>query len=219
VDAVRSRIGAAMVVALLFVGCGAGSSASTSASAEAPSGDANARVPSTPQAGEPTASRTAGGPSPTPGIVGYGSATLIRGWEACSGGGEGGTESTPGPDGITRIRGMPFSCRVVFNDARASGSKTGPVSLDGWGDPSDGAIVEWAQRTITNDEGTWVGQLTGIYTTETGDLMTAWYRGTGAYEGLSMFIWMPAPPGSISSGYPLIGPIFEGEPPPPFGQR
>ncbi len=143
----------------------------------------------------------------------YGAATLVRGEESCRG--ENVTVPSPDPIGITHVRDFLLTCTMRFNDPRVSGTKSGPTSMDGWGPGAmPDAIVQWgSSRRIENEGGAWVGAFSGIYTTETGDLITTWFTGAGGYEGLSFFEWIAIPPGTVTSGYPVVGLIFPGSPP------
>ena len=68
-----------------------------------------------------------------------------------------------------------------------------------------------------NDDGTWVGRSSGVYSAERGDLIVAWYEGTGGYEGLSYFFMSDSL--DITAGFTSVwrvrGQIFPGDPPPP----
>jgi hypothetical protein len=68
--------------------------------------------------------------------------------------------------------------------------------------------------TITTDEGSWQGTLTGGYTTETSDIITWWYVGTGAYEGMSMFVWITESNTYAINEHAVYALIFPGTPPP-----
>lgn len=198
----------AIVGCALLAGCAAGSTiteapASTHMVAQPTAAtSAPTTAPSTPRALTPRPAT----PAPTP--VRWGDAALVHGTEACMA--DHLTVSPPDPTGTVRARDATITCQMDFNDQRVSGIKTGPFEFDGWGTLSDGSFVQWGSpRTITNDGGTWVGWFTGAYTSETGDLITAWYEGTGAYEGLTFFEWIA---GSGSS-YPVTGLIYPGMPP------
>jgi hypothetical protein len=57
----------------------------------------------------------------------------------------------------------------------------------------NGAEVFSGTLRLVNDGGAWDGYYTGIYTSETGDLWSIWYTGTGAYAGLSYCEWSGGP--------------------------
>ena len=44
-------------------------------------------------------------------------------------------------------------------------------------------------------------------------MLSAWFEGTGAYEGLSFFEWIGVPGGAGPSGFPVTGLIFPGKSP------
>ncbi len=145
--------------------------------------------------------------TPEPSPVRWGDAVLVHGTETCMPG----NLLIPGPDpsGTTRVRDATITCEMDFDDPRVSGIKAGPFEFDGWGTLGDGAFVQWGTpRTITNDGGTWVGWFSGAYASEHGDMITLWFEGTGAYEGLSFFEWVDG-----SGSYEVTGLIFPGKPP------
>ena len=49
-------------------------------------------------------------------------------------------------------------------------------------------------------------------TSETGDILTFWYVGTGGYAGLSYYMWQTVPVGGVGQTHGLI---FPGKPPTP----
>ena len=158
----------------------------------------------------PTSMAAAPAASASGGQTAYGAAVLVRGTESCIG--EQATASSPDPIGVSHVRDFRLTCAMRFNDPRVSGNKSGPMSMDGWGPASaPDAIVEWtSSRLIENEGGAWVGRLAGVYTTETGDMLSAWFEGTGGYAGLSFFEWVTAPVGAATTGYPVVGLIFPG---------
>jgi hypothetical protein len=116
-------------------------------------------------------------------------------------------------NGTSRSRDGTVSYTMVANDPRVSGTLTGTWNSDRWGVYQDGALVQWGDVVLTNDDGTWEGSFAGAYASDYGgDLLTRWTVGTGAYEGLTFFFWLDTPDGS-SSG-PWYGLIYPGEPPP-----
>ena len=158
-------------------------------------------------------------PAPSPGGSGqpkaWGPAVLVTGTESCR---VDAAPFTPDPDGVTsRSRGGTRSCTVQTDDPRVSGTITGTYDADGWGTelPTNGAIVNWGTLRLENAGGAWVGGYSGIYTSETGDLASVWFEGTGGYAGLSYFQFIDAPVGTVSSGYTFNGLIFPGSPPTP----
>jgi len=46
-------------------------------------------------------------------------------------------------------------------------------------------------------------------------MISAWFEGTGGYEGLSFFEWIGVPDSADPSGYAVTGLIFPGKPPGP----
>ena len=154
------------------------------------------------------------GDTPLPTPWARGPATLVKGTELC-------TTSAAAPLPTTNANGefsaneVVRACTAEFNDARVTGFKFVSLNYTGWGTgPDAGAFVEWGTARIETADGTWEGSFRGAYTAATGDMVSAWFEGTGAYEGLSLFEWIDAPPGTMSTGYPVIGLIFPGLPPP-----
>ena len=85
---------------------------------------------------------------------------------------------------------------------------------DAWGSAASGAMVTWSpELRIENAGGAWVGTLSGVFTSATGEMLSAWFEGTGAYEGLSFFEWIGVPGGAGPSGFPVMGLLFPGKPP------
>jgi hypothetical protein len=121
---------------------------------------------------------------------------------------------TTDADGVQHARGGNFTLTDTMNDPRVSGLHTViDLAMDYWG----GAIVQWGTERIENDQGAWVGFGSGIYSTERGDIVAAWLRGTGAYEGLTYFMLVDSRDLRIgvTSVYRVRGQIFPGEPPSP----
>jgi hypothetical protein len=150
-------------------------------------------------------------PAPTP--EAWGQAVLVKGNQSCS--------AVPGKfttdaSGTTHASGGTLACTERANDPRVSGDVTGTFDFDGWGGSvSDGAEVFSGTVRLVNDGGAWEGRYTGIYTSETGDLWSIWYTGTGAYAGLSYYEWIEEPAESWFHFYPVKGLIFPGTPPRP----
>jgi hypothetical protein len=199
----------AIVACAVLAGCAAGATIT-----EAPAPTPVVQQPTAATSAPTTAPSTPGAltprpATPAPSPVRWGDAVLVHGTEACT------VEhlllSPPDPTGTARVRDAAAICQMDFDDRRVSGVKTGPFGFDGWGTLGNGAFVQWgAPRTITNDGGTWVGWFTGAYASPTGDMITAWYEGAGAYEGLSFYEWIA---GSGSGSYDVTGLIFPGAPP------
>lgn len=147
-------------------------------------------------------------PSPTP--VAYGPAVVVSGIEACTKKAEG--TMTPDSDGTTHSRGTVLACTDTSNDPRVSGTATYTWAFDGW---ASGAHVQWGAGTLANEEGTWEGTYTGSYSNTNGDILLFWFKGTGAYKGLSYGMWAVLPPEDVAWTYPVRGIIFPGSPPAP----
>ena len=64
------------------------------------------------------------------------------------------------------------------------------------GDDEDPLLGNPRSLRIENAGGAWVGTLSGISTSASGEMLSAWFEGTGAYEGLSFFEWVGVPGGA-----------------------
>jgi hypothetical protein len=171
----------------------------------------------TPLASETPVAATAT-PSASPSISGetWGPATLVVVIEKCflSVG-----EVTNEPDGVSsHQRGGQVGCSDEASDPRVSGMLSGTFEADGWnvsGGLTPDAFAEWGVLRLENAGGTWEGTYTGAFTRETGDLITVWLTGTGAYDGLTYYQFVRAAPGTVASGYQFYGFIYPGSPPNP----
>jgi hypothetical protein len=77
---------------------------------------------------------------------------------------------------------------------------------------ASGAHVQWGTGTLANDEGAWEGTYTGSYSNTNGDILLFWFKGTGAYSGLSYGMWAVLSPDEVAWTYPVRGIIFPGSP-------
>ena len=121
--------------------------------------------------------------------------------------------STVDASGVQHTRDGTVSYRVVSDDPRVAGTATGTWNTDRWGTMTDGVMVQWGEATITNDGGTWVADYQGAFSSETGDVITRWWRGTGDYAGLTFFMWIGG--STVGVGFfEWSGIIVPGDPPP-----
>jgi hypothetical protein len=149
-------------------------------------------------------------PAPTPGAVSYGPVTVVTGTGTCPTADLG--SATTDADGVTHYRGGIFRCTMTTGDPRVSGTETAPWNMDLWGTADDGALVQWGTSRLENDEGAWEGTGSGVYSSDRGDIIAFWYKGTGGYAGLSYFeLWTGQEPWTIQ------GQIIPGDPPNPTG--
>lgn len=95
---------------------------------------------------------------------------------------------------------------MTNNDPRVAGTAHSTLDLDRWG-TSDvtSAQVQWGTTRIENEGGTWETEYVGVYTGETGDVVTGLYAGTGDYEGLSYYQWAVE---TFGASWPTRGLIF-----------
>ena len=123
---------------------------------------------------------------------------------------------TKDPDGTQHFRDVRVTGTATSADPRLTGTVEGVWNADAWGPGlDDGALIQWGTSKITTEEGTWEGTQTGGYTTETSDQITWWYIGRGAYEGLSMFMWITESDTYGRGDHAIYGLIFPGTPPTP----
>ena len=154
------------------------------------------------------------GGTPMPSPQTWGPVTLVQGTEACTAL-DAASRPTPGVGGEVSTENLVSACTGVFNDRRVTGTKVVVLNDNGWGGGREsGASVQWGAARVESAAGTWEGTFSGAYTAETGDMVSAWLEGTGAYAGFSLFEWIAAPSGTVTTGYPVIGLIFPGPPPP-----
>jgi hypothetical protein len=120
--------------------------------------------------------------------------------------------STTDENGVIHYRGGTFGCDMRTDDPRVSGTHTSDWNADWWGEPdmNKGALVQWSTPRLENAGGAWEGTLSGVFSTDRGDIIAVWYKGTGGYAGLSYFeLWTGFQPWTIQ------GQIFPGDPPTP----
>jgi hypothetical protein len=102
-------------------------------------------------------------------------------------------------------------CTVTTNDPRVSGTETlDPWHGRQWGGTSwqEGAGVQWGSVRLENAGGVWDGTGSGVYSSDRGDIVVSWFRGTGGYAGLGYF--------ELRTGetpMAIRGLIFPGDPP------
>jgi hypothetical protein len=99
-----------------------------------------------------------------------------------------------------------FICTVTSNDPRVAGTAHYTLNQQRWGTgPQNGSLVQWGTIRLENENGTWDADFTGVYTTETGDVVAALFMGTGDYEGLSYYRWSFE---TYGTSWPTKGLIF-----------
>jgi hypothetical protein len=121
---------------------------------------------------------------------------------------------TTDPDGTMHVRGDYHAgrCTLTTDDPRVSGLRSSTWNIDLWGNPDAGqwALVQWGTQRLENAAGAWEGRATGVGSSDRGDFIVNWYKGTGDYAGLSYFeLWTGQEPWKIQ------GQIFPGDPPTP----
>lgn len=194
-----------LATAMLVAGCSAaGTSPPSPTTAPSPTSTPGSSVgtnPSQPPSPSPSPAPSVA-PSPSPKTA----VTSVTGMSTCSTFDLG--AATPGRNGARHYARVTVSCEGTTSDPRVSGTATGSWAVDLWGTLENGAFVMSGPSTITNAGGSWVGRLTGAWSSERGDIVAAWYKGTGAYAGLGYF--------ALLTGFEpmkIRGQIFPGDPP------
>ena len=184
---------AGLAVAALLAGCAAGATVAPPSPTPIPA--ATAPVATAP-------------PSPTalPAPTAAAKVTPVSGTGTCPTADLG--KSTTDAKELTHYRGGTFTCSLTTTDPRVTGTETASWNMDQWGTAASGARVQWGTRRMENDGGTWEGTGSGVYSSDRGDIIVSWYRGTGGYAGLGYFeLWTGKDPWTIR------GQVFPGDPP------
>ena len=118
-----------------------------------------------------------------------------------------------GTSSAARSQTLTSACTVTTDDPRVSGTETSTAwTRTMWGSLTAGAGIQSGPLRLENAGGAWIGTGSGTYSSDRGDIVAAWFKGTGGYKGLSYFelrtgTGTAAPAGSIR------GLVFLGEPP------
>lgn len=144
--------------------------------------------------------------------VTYGPATLVSGTVTFTV--SEGTH-TQDADGVSsHSRHGTFTETLTSSDPRVSGEFVGSWNMDHWSQQAGEALTQWGTARLTNAGGTWTGPYSGIYTSETGDMITRWCQGSGGYKGLTFYMWLVVPRATVDSGPAhWQGLVFPGNPP------
>ena len=183
---------------LLVAACGAGGSD--------PGNSASARGGSPPAATATTVSPTLIPAQPAV----FGPATLVNGQMTC--------QLIKGPvtadENGTHGRDNSADCIHRMNDPRVTGKDTSTWMVDRWTNAQDETVlIQWGTTTLKTEGGSWEGTYSGAWNGDQ-DTIAYWYRGKGAYEGLTYHVWIkPKPEDSTLEGWLLEGIIYPGEPP------
>jgi hypothetical protein len=142
------------------------------------------------------------GPQPTPGISPVPTVPPAPRATAVA---YGPTSAVTGASVITLVELAPpeFAAVVATNDPRVSGDFLGrPWTMQFTKVPGSDAEVgpQWGSGRIENSGGAWQGVASGVYD-QIGDLIVAWYTGTGGYAGLSYY--------EVVTRNDLFGPVDE----------
>lgn len=171
---------------------------------------------STPASSRSTATSGSGSPSPTSSPTGeaeqFGPATLVKGQVSC--------RLVFGPvttddDGTMHGRDGKSMCTFTMNDPRVTGQTNDTWLIDKWAGAQDSTIlIQWGDTVLKTGGGTWTGTYSGSYD-NSNDYITYWYRGAGAYKGLTFNVWLtgPGPEDQKLWTYLVEGIIYPGTPP------
>ena len=187
-------------VLILLAGCTAGANPTPLPTSASPTGMPSAATATPTSIGSPSATPAASGP------ITYGPVTEITGAGTCPTAdlGSGTTDAA----GMTHYRGGTFKCTMTTDDPRVDGTETASWNMDLWGTAEDGALVQWGSARLENEGGAWEGTGSGVYSSDRGDIIAFWYKGTGGYAGLGYFeLWTGKEPWNIR------GEIFPSDPP------
>jgi hypothetical protein len=192
-------LGSSVMLLLGVAGCGAAvdSASEPSAPAASPSSPTSSAAPSPVAYGQPAAQ-----------------ATYVRASAEMSL--DSGRQTTDA-DGTVHDRGGKATVRLTGNDPRFTGTEVSTWNVDAWVGSADSdddvALIQWGKAVLTTADGSWVGSYSGAYTDATkDDLITWWLTGRGAYEGMSLFMWVrQSDAGTATAVYE--GLIFPGAPP------
>jgi hypothetical protein len=178
------RLVAGLAVTTLLAGCGGGATVSPPST--------------TPTSPGPTAS-----PTPTAAVK----VVSVAGTTTCPAADLG--SGTTVSDGYQEFRDGTLACTVTASDPRVSGIERGsPWNTNMWGKTDSVAMVQWGALRLENAGGAWEGTGSGVSSSDRGDIVVSWYRGTGGYAGLGYF--------ELRSGkepYAIRGLVFPGAPP------
>ena len=191
----------------LLSGCSTGATVAPSQTTPAPASAAPAATaPPASTASPPRAVTLSPRPAASPTPTDVADTTSVTGTATCTG--------LPNiwwklPDEASLIT-TDLTCTARTDDPRASGTATAsPWTLRAWGSsPTDGAAVQWGALRLENAGGAWEGTGSGVYSSDRGDIVVSWYRGTGGYAGLGYFEMR-----SGTEPYAIRGLIFPGDPP------
>jgi hypothetical protein len=203
-----------LAICIALAGCAAGADeeATTATSLPATTGAAAATTTTTTAAVTTTTTgSTTTSAAPLP--VSHGATTVVQGREDCDLAESAHATMTTDSDGTVRFREGWFDCVVTNNDPRIAGIAHYTLDMDRYGTSgTDATQVMWGTIRIENEGGAWEGDYEGVYTSESGDVFTVLYTGTGGYEGLSYYQWAVETRGA---SWPTKGVIFPGTVPVP----
>lgn len=139
----------------------------------------------------------------------FGPATFVTGEMTCAifpGAATGDENGTHSRDGRA-------DCTHRMNDPRVTGKDTSTWLVDRWTNAQDETVlIQWGTTRLETEGGSWEGTYSGAYNGEQ-DTIAYWYRGQGAYDGLTYHAWIKPTPASDLEGWLMEGIIYPGEPP------
>lgn len=153
-------------------------------------------------------------PTPSSEPARFGPATLVNGEVSCfiSFGG-----TTTDADGTMHARHGAAQCTFTMNDPRVTGESSDTWLSDRWvGEQDRRVLIQWGSTVLKTPGGSWTGTYSGSWD-GSDDYISYWYRGSGAYKGLTFHAWLMTGPTTPQEEAPwnrlVEGIIYPGEPP------
>lgn len=189
-----------VVTGALVAGCAA---AATPAAAPTPTSASAATPAASPTTASAPAKTPVLTPTPVPSTDGRG-AEYVTGTDSHTG--TGGTEKQVGD--VTQTRGIVITAHFDMNDPRVSGTGTGLINVDQYGQVGP----EWGTTRLEVGGGAWEGTVTGMSWADGQESdLSGWLVGSGAYKGYTYY-WHLRATGTTGK---VDGIIYPGPPPAP----
>ncbi len=201
------RLLAGLAIMALLAGCAGGAAVAPSPT---PAATTSPAAPTAASTASPAASPTPAATPATTSVIGTATCPTVDVGVVTSGSG-----------GVRHIWGNTISCTVTTTDPRVTGTErmspwnvdqwgtASPLGIGGlWGSGDSGARVQWGSVRLDNAGGAWEGTGSGVSSSDRGDILVSWYKGTGGYAGLGYF--------ELRTGkapHTIRGLIFPGDPP------
>jgi len=118
-----------------------------------------------------------------------------------------GTDGT-GPGASAASTGQFWKCTGNASDERLQGDIDLIYNVAGW---TGVGAIEWGWARISNDGGSWDGTWTSTVGEGQDQVIMAWYKGTGDYEG---WTYVETQSGEYQADRETFGIVYPGAPPP-----